>query len=122
MVVVVHVEARVARAAFGDEVDQHPERALLAPPVVGPDLRVPGESRLVGLGRVDDAEQVLQPELPAVLGVIPCSLDIEEQVPVAAGSGNASSPWLATRAPSPSPSRSGSRSSYRMTPSSSLAT
>jgi len=47
-----------------------------------PDLRVPGESRLVDLGRVDDAEQVLQPELPAVLGVVAGALDVEEQVPI----------------------------------------
>jgi len=46
-----------------------------------PDLRVPGESRLAGLSRIDDAEQVLQPELPAALGVVPGPLDIEEQVP-----------------------------------------
>ena len=68
MVVVVNVQPRVPFAPLG--------------PVIGPDLRVPGESRLAGLGHVHDAEQVLQPELPAVLGVIPRSLDIEEQVPV----------------------------------------
>src|SRR5439155_22807791 len=44
MVVVVDVQARMARAALGDEVDQLLERALLAWPVEGPDLRVPGES------------------------------------------------------------------------------
>ena len=82
VVVVVDVQAGMARAAFGDEVDQLLERALLARPVEGPDLRVPGESRLVDLGRVDDAEQVLQPELPAVLGVVAGALDVEEQVPV----------------------------------------
>jgi len=43
---------------------------------------VPGLPRLVGLGRVDDANKVLQPELPAVLGVVPGPLDIGEQVPV----------------------------------------
>ena len=72
----------MARAAFGDEVDQLLERALLARPVKGPDLRVPGESRLVQLGRVNHAEQVLQPELPAVLRVVAGTLDVEEQVPV----------------------------------------
>src|SRR5208282_5203278 len=61
----------MARAPFGDEVDQLLERALLTRPVKGPDLRVPGESRLVGFGRVDDPQQILQPELPAVLGVVP---------------------------------------------------
>jgi hypothetical protein len=71
MVVVVDVQAGVAGAALGDEVDQLLERALLARPVTGPDLRVPGESRLVRLSRIDDAEQVLQPELPAVLRVVP---------------------------------------------------
>ena len=81
VVVVVHVQPRVTRAAFGDEVDQLLERPLLARPVIGPDLGVPGRSRLVGLGRVHHAEQVLQPELPAVLGVVPGALDIEEQVP-----------------------------------------
>jgi hypothetical protein len=47
-----------------DEVDHLLERALLTRPVTGLTLRVPGESRLVRPGRVDDAAQVLQPELP----------------------------------------------------------
>jgi hypothetical protein len=38
MVVVVDVQAWVARAALGDEVDQLLERALLARPITGPDL------------------------------------------------------------------------------------
>ena len=38
--------------------------ARLTRPVTGLNLRVPGESRLVRPGRVDDAAQVLQPELP----------------------------------------------------------
>ena len=81
MVVVIHVQAGMSRPAFGDEVDQLLERTLLARPVKGPDLRVPGPARLIHLSRVDDAEQVLQPELPAVLRVVPCALDVEEQVP-----------------------------------------
>jgi hypothetical protein len=82
MVVVVDVQTGMTGAALGDEVDQLLERALLTRPVEGPDLRVPGESRLVTISRVDHAEQVLQPELPPVLGVVPGPLDIEEQVAV----------------------------------------
>ena len=119
MVLVVDVQARVAGAAFGDEVDQLLEHAFLAFSAEGPDLRVRGESRLVGLGRVDHAEQVLQPELPAVLGVVPDSLESKNRSP-SAGSGSASSLRLATRPPSVP--RSGSRISYWMLPSSSLAT
>ncbi len=82
VVVVVDMQARMARAALGDEVDQLLERALLAWPVEGPDLRVPRAARLVLLGRVHHPEQVLQPELAAVLRVVAGALDVEEQVPV----------------------------------------
>ncbi len=67
-------------APLGDEVDQFLEGALLARPVERPDLRVPGPAAGVGVGRVHDAEQVLQPELLAVLGVIPRPFNIEEQI------------------------------------------
>jgi hypothetical protein len=72
----------MAGAAFGDEVGQLLERTLLARPVISPGLRVLTPPRLAGLGRVDDAEQALQPELPAALGVVPGPLDVGEQVPV----------------------------------------
>src|SRR5260370_18570271 len=71
-----------------------------------------------GSSRVDDAEQVLQPELPAVLGVIPGALDVEEQVPVGRFR-QREQPRLATRPPSAP--RSGSRISYWILPSSLLA-
>ena len=45
-------------------------------------LGVPGPAAGVGVGRVDDAEQVLQAELLVVLGVVPRALDVEEQVAV----------------------------------------
>ena len=80
VVVVVDVQARVTAAPLGDEVDQFLERALLARPVERPDLGVARPAAGVGIGRVDDAEQVLQPELLVVLGVIPRPFDIEEQV------------------------------------------
>ena len=80
VVVVVDVQAGVTPALFGDEVDQFLEGALLARPVERPDLGVPGPAAGVGVGGVDDAEQVLQPELLAVLGVIPGSFDVEEQI------------------------------------------
>ena len=80
VVVVVHVQSGATGAAFGDEVDQLLERALLALPVEGPERCVPGAARRIQVGRVHHAEQVLQPELPAVLGVVAGALDVEEQV------------------------------------------
>ena len=60
MVVVVDVQAAVAGAALGDEVDQLLERAFL-PFCRRPRSACSRGSRLVGLGCVDHAEQVLQP-------------------------------------------------------------
>ena len=80
VVVVVHVQPRAHRAALGDEVDQLLERPLLALPVEGPEGRIKRLSRRVQVGRVHHPEQVLQPELPAVLGVVPGAFDVEEQV------------------------------------------
>ena len=53
---------------------------LLARPVERPDLRV--GRRLVGIQvrSVDDAKQILQPELQTVLRVVSGTLDVEEQV------------------------------------------
>ena len=64
-----------------DEVDKLLESPSLSDAVKRPDLAVPRHSRRVHVGRVDDAEQVLQPELPAVLRVVAGALDVEEQVP-----------------------------------------
>jgi hypothetical protein len=61
VVVVVDVQSRLAAPPLGDEVDQLLEGPLLARPVEGPDLRVLWPAAGVGVGRVDDAEQVLQP-------------------------------------------------------------
>ena len=80
VVVVVHVQPWATRAALGDEVDQLLERALLARPAEGPEGRVPRAARLVEVGCVHHPEQVLQPELLTVLGVVPGTFDVEEQV------------------------------------------
>ena len=119
VVVVVHVQSRAHRAPRGDEVDELLERALLALPAERPDRRVPRASRRVQVGRVHHPEQVLQPELPAVLGVIPGALDVEEQV---AGDRFGQREEPAVRIRVPLASRSGSSSLNRMIPSSSLAT
>ena len=76
-----HLPPGIAPTALGDEVDQLLEPVLLARPVETPDLGIPGRARLVDVGCVDYAEQVLQPELLPILGVIRCPLNIEEQVP-----------------------------------------
>ena len=83
VVVVVDVKPGVHGAPCGDEVDELLERLLLAGPVEGPDLGVPGHAVGVAVRRVDDAEQVLEPELLAVLRVVPGALDVEEQVALA---------------------------------------
>ncbi len=80
VVVVVHVQARRTLPALGNEVDQFLKCALLVLTVERPDLGVPGRAVLVRVGRVHDAEQVLQPELPVILAVVARPLDVEEQV------------------------------------------
>ncbi len=120
VVVVVDVQARVtARRSVMKSISSSNARFSPAP-VEGPDLRVPGRAACVGVGRVDDAEQVLQPELPAVLGVVPRPLDVEEQVAVRRF-GQRQQPPVRHQGARPA-SRSGSSSSYRIRPSSSLAT
>ena len=63
-----------------DVVDQFFEGAPSPVPVECPDPRVPWAALPIEVGRVDDAEEILQAELPAVLGVVPRALDVEEEV------------------------------------------
>src|SRR5689334_15344591 len=67
-------------APLGDEVDELLERAFLARPVEGPERRVLRVARWVKVGCVYYAEQVLQPELPTVLGVVAGAFYVEEEV------------------------------------------
>ena len=108
VVVVVDVQAGVRLAPLGDEVDQLLEGGLLPGPVERPELPVPGPSRLVGVGGVDDAEEVLEAELLAVVAEMAGPSMSKNKSP-STGSGSARSPRLATSLPSSS--RSGSTSS-----------